>query len=78
VLAIVSLPSVDSSSYHHDVYNKTIIPRFDKFIEIINSQENKMIDIKMRRSKNTTTDFHNGNLFSINKRDLLTVSAPTK
>jgi hypothetical protein len=69
VLVIVSLPFV-GSAYHHQnnkaaiSYNKTIIPRFDKCIEIMNSHENrdKMIDIKVRndysrRNKNTTNDF---------------------
>jgi hypothetical protein len=41
-----------------------------------------MIDIKIRnsskRTKDTTDDFHNSKLLSINERDLLTVSAPIK
>jgi hypothetical protein len=55
-----------------------ILPRFDKCIEIMNSHKNrnKMIDIKIRN--NSRSDFHNGNLLSINKRDLLTVSAPAE
>jgi hypothetical protein len=88
VLAIVSLSSGDNDASHHDKsalpINKTILTRFDKCIEIMNSgnNENKMIDIKIRnnsrRNKNTTNDFHSEELLLINKRDLLTVSAPTK
>ncbi len=88
VLVIVSLPLVDSAYRQNNKaaisYNKIIIPRFDKSIEIMNSHENKnkMIDIKIRndctRHKNTMNDFHYDKLLSINERDLLTVSAPTK
>jgi hypothetical protein len=93
VLVVVSLPSLDRA-YHHSIdkrsissssYNKIILPRFNKCIEIMDSHENRnnMIDVKVRtnnciRNRNTTNDFHNGKLLSINKRDLLTVSAPTK
>jgi hypothetical protein len=65
-------------------YNKMVLTRFDKHIEIMNSHENrdKMIDIKVRsnsrRSKNTINNFHDHKLLSINKRDLLTVSASIK
>jgi hypothetical protein len=41
-----------------------------------NENRNKMIDIKIRN--NSRSDFHNDNLISINKRDLLTVSAPAE
>jgi len=88
VLVIVSLPLVGSAYRQNNKaaisYNKTIIPRFDKCIEIMNSHENKnkMIDIKIRndctRNKNTMNDFHYSKLLSINERDLLTVSSPTK
>jgi hypothetical protein len=81
VLVIVSLPSVDNAYHCNDKpaisYNKTIITRFDKHIEIMNSHENrdKMINMKIRsnsrRSKNSTSDFHDGILLSINKKDLL-------
>ena len=84
VLVIASLPFV-GSEYHHNndqpamSYNKTILPRFDKCIEIINSHENrnKMIDMRIRnycsrRNKNTTNDFHNYKMScSIKERDLL-------
>jgi hypothetical protein len=88
VLVVVSLPYEYGGEYHHSdkpsmSYNKTIFPRFDKCIEIMNGKDkenNKMIDIKIRnncrRNKNTMNDFHNGKLLSISKRDLLTVSAP--
>jgi hypothetical protein len=87
VLAVVSLSSGDNAS-HHDKsalsINKTILTRFDRCIEIMNSRnnENKMIDIKIRnnsksnirRIKDTTKDFHNHELFfSIKERDLLTL-----
>jgi Pyruvate/2-oxoacid:ferredoxin oxidoreductase gamma subunit len=89
VLVIVSLPFVGSAHHHNDkpsiLYNKIILPRFYKCIEINNSHENrnKMMDIKIRNNcsrsnKNTTNDFHYGKLLSISKRDLLTVSAVTK
>ena len=84
VLVVLSLPLVGSAYHHNDQpaisYNKTIIPRFDKCIEIMNSHENRsnMIDIKIRnncrRNKNTTNDFHNS--CSIKERDLMTVSSP--
>jgi len=82
VLVIVSLPFV-GTEYHHNnkpatSYNKTILPRFHKCIEIMNSYENrnKMIDIKIRndyaRNKNTTNDLHNHKKISrsIKERDL--------
>jgi hypothetical protein len=89
VLVIVSLPFVGSAHHHNYkpsiLYNKIILTRFDKCIEINNSHENrnKMMDIKIRNNcsrsnKNTTNDFHYGKLLSISKRDLLTVSAVTK
>jgi hypothetical protein len=89
VLVVVSLSYEHSGAYHRHnnnkpsmSYNRTILPRFDKYIEIMNGKDkkSKMIDLKIRndnrRIKNTTNDFHNGNLLSINKRDLMTVSAP--
>jgi len=84
VLVVVSIPCKhDAYHYHRNdkpalQYNKTILPRFDKCIEIMNSHEdrNKMIDIKIRnnctRDKNTTNDFHNHKVScSIKERDLL-------
>ena len=81
-LVIVSLPFVSSSYNHSDKsfmsYNKTIVPRFDKCIEITNSHENrnKMIDIRIRndctRNKYTIDDFRNHKVScSIKERDLL-------
>jgi hypothetical protein len=47
VLVIVSLPSVDSIYHHNDkpfmIYNKIILPRFNKCIEII---KNRIMKIK--------------------------------
>jgi hypothetical protein len=90
VLVIVSLPYVDSTYVHNDkssiLYDKTILPRFDKCIEIrSNEDDNKMIEVKImknystnpRRTKNTTNDFHKNKSLSISNRDLLTLSAPT-
>ena len=51
--------------------------RFDKSIEITDI-ENSVIDIKMRNNSKKTREFCNGKLLSIEKSDLLTVSAPTK
>lgn len=83
VLVVVSLSYEHGGAYCHNS-NRTILSRFDKRIEIMNGKDkkNKMIDLKIsnsdiKRIKNTTNDFHNGKLLSINKRDLLTVSAPT-
>jgi hypothetical protein len=82
VLVVVSLSYEHGGAYCHNS-NRTILSRFDKRIEIMNGKDkkNKMIDLKIsnsniKRIKNTTNDFHNGKLLSINKRDLLTVSAP--
>jgi hypothetical protein len=86
VLVVVSLPFHNSPSNHNNVkpcvsYNKMVLTRFDKCVEITD-KENNMIDIKIRnnckKTKNTTNGFHNGKLLSINKRDMLTVSAPIK
>jgi hypothetical protein len=67
---------------------RMILPRFDKCIEIINGKEDKknnnMIDIKIsnnsksKKIKNTSNGFHDEKFRSINKRDLLIVSAPTE
>jgi RNase H-fold protein (predicted Holliday junction resolvase) len=90
VLVVVSLPYEDGSAYNHHnnkpsmSYNRTILPRFDKCIEIVNSKDNKnkMIDIKMwnnsRKIKNTTNNFHDRKLLLINQRDLMTVYATTE
>ena len=93
VIVVVSIPYKHGAYHHHHhhhhhhndkpalQYNKSILPRFDKCIEIMNSHENrnKMIDIKMRnnctRNKNTTDDFHNHKKvsYSIKERDLLII-----
>jgi hypothetical protein len=89
VLVVVSLPFVGTVYHRNDQpaisYNKTVITRFDKCIEITNGHENrnKMINIKIRnnirRNKNSVNDFHDSSkLLSINKIDLLTVSASIK
>jgi hypothetical protein len=65
-------------------YNRTILTRFGKCIEIMNGKdyENKMIGIKIRnnsrRIKNTTNYIQSDTLLLINKRDLLTVLDPTE
>ena len=83
VLVIVSFPFVGSAHHHNNTpavsYNdKTILPMFDKCIEIMSSHENrnKIIDINIRnsirRNKNTINDFHNHKMScSIKERDLL-------
>jgi hypothetical protein len=90
VLVIVSLPSVGSTYHHNDklsmLHNKTILPRFDKSIEIMsNENENKMIHVKIinnvsniRRIKNINNDFYNNKSLSISNRDLLTLSVSTE
>jgi hypothetical protein len=91
VLVVVSLSYEHGGVCHHRrndkpfiPYNKTVLPRFDKHIEIMNSKnkENEMIDIKIwnngRKIKNTINDSHYGQLLSISKGDLMTVSAPAK
>jgi tyrosine-protein phosphatase YwqE len=86
VLVIASLPFCNVSSNHKgkpsiSSYNRVVHTRFDKSMEIID-KENNMIDIKIRnnikKTKNITNDCHDRKLLSINKRDLLIVSAPTK
>jgi hypothetical protein len=97
VLVIISsVPYGEDSLHQYDdksatLYNKIILPRFDKCIEILNNNdnnenENDMIDVKIRssksnirRNKNTTNDFNNHKLsFSIKEGVLLTVSASIK
>jgi hypothetical protein len=55
-----------------------ILPRFDKCIEVINGKEDIKISNDSKKTKNTTNDCHNRKLLSINKTDLLTVSALTE
>ncbi len=83
VLVIVSFPFVGSAHHRNNTpaisYNdKTILPRFNKCIEIMNSHENRnnMTGIKIRnnirRNKNTINDFHDHKIsYSIKERDLL-------
>jgi hypothetical protein len=85
VLVIVSLSYVGSAYHHNDkpaaLYNKIILPRFDKCIKIMNNPENRnnIVDIKIRnnsvrRNKNTSNDFHNHKVScSIKERDLLII-----
>jgi hypothetical protein len=83
VLVVVSLYSVGNAYLHDDklaiLYNKTILPRFDKCIEMNKSENrNKIVDMKIRnnciRNKNTTDDFHNHKVSSsIKERDLLII-----
>ena len=86
LLVVVSFPFCNSPSNHNNVkpgisYNKMVLTRFDKSMEIID-KENNMIDIKIsnknKKTKNATNGVHNDKLLSINKRDLLRVSAPRK
>jgi hypothetical protein len=86
VLVVVSLPfhNDNTSSHNNKVkpsissYNKMILPRFDKSVDITDIENKNMVDIKIRNSSKRTKGFHNGKLLSINKKDLLTISAPTK
>src|SRR5918912_2514432 len=53
VLVVVSLPFVGNTYHHNDKlaissYNKMILPRFDKSIEITDKENKNMIDIKIR------------------------------
>ena len=83
MLVVVSLPYEPGSKTHHHnnkdnkpsmSCDRTILPRFDKCIEVINGKEDKennnMIDIKIsndsKKTKNTTNDCHNRKLLSIN------------
>lgn len=72
MLVVVSIPYEYGAHHHNDnkkpalQYNKSIIPRFDKCIDIMNSKdkENKMSDIKIRNGNNIIgiNNFHNGKL----------------
>jgi hypothetical protein len=84
VLVIVSLPFYNSASNHNNnvkpyisSYDKMVLTRFDKSVEIT-GKENNMIDIKIRNNSKKIKGFHDRKLISINKRDLLTVTAPAK
>jgi hypothetical protein len=70
MLVVVSLPyELASKTHHHNnndnkpsmSYDRMILPRFDKCIEVINGkadkENNNMIDIKIsKKTKNTTND----------------------
>ena len=81
LLVVVSLPFCNSPSIPGISYNKMVLTRFDKSMEITD-KENNMIDLKIsnnnKKTKNATNGVHNDKLLSINKRDLLRVSAPKK
>jgi hypothetical protein len=84
VPVVVSLPFRNSPSNHNNIvkprissYDEMVLARFNKSIEITD-KENKMIGVKIMNNCKKTNDFHDGKVLSINKRDLLTVSAPTK
>jgi hypothetical protein len=88
VLVIVSYSSSEDKAYPYNnksalLCNKTILPRFNKCLEITNNDDeknNNMINIKIRnnsnkirRIKNTDNHFHDSKLLSINQRDLLII-----
>jgi hypothetical protein len=82
VLLVVSLPFRNVSSNYDNVrpcisYNKMVLTRFNKSMKIID-KENNMIDIKIKNNNEKTNGVYNGKLLSINKRDILIVSTPTK
>ena len=74
--------SFSSSSY---LYEKILLPRFDKCIEITNSKKekvNNLLDIKIRNHKN---HHHNDGIsknscrrFSLSERDLMQLILPTR
>ena len=97
ILFMVSLPSYSSNyqSHHHRhhqqlsaIYNKIILPRFDKHIEITsatNSDNNKnknkinnsLLYVKIKNNNKYHSEYSSSsgnNLFPIEKRDLLIVS----
>ena len=97
ILFMVSLPSYSSNyqSHHHchhqqlsAIYNKIILPRFDKHIEITsatNSDNNKnknkinnsLLYVKIKNNNKYHSEYSNSsgnNLFPIEERDLLIVS----
>jgi hypothetical protein len=91
VLVIVSFSYAHDLFCHNNKpytsYRRMILQRFNNCIEITDSKDKKngAIDVKIsgtnnssKRIKNTIDDFHNGKSLSINEKDLLTVSVPTK
>lgn len=70
-----------SSSY---LYEKILLPRFDKCIEITNSKKekvNNVLDIRMRNHKNHHNDGISKNIcrrFSLSERDLIQLILPTR
>jgi hypothetical protein len=90
VLVVVSF-SHGHDLFHHNnklytSYDRMILRRFNNCIEVTDSKDkkNKAIDIKIsssnnsKRIKNIINDFHNGKSLSISKKDLLTVTVPSK
>jgi hypothetical protein len=70
-----------SSSY---LYEKILLPRFDKCIEITNNKKekvNNVLDIKIRNHKNHNNDGISKNSsrrFSLPERDLMQLIPPTR
>ena len=73
--------SFSSSSY---LYEKILLPRFDKCIEITNSKKgkvNNLLDIRIRNHKNHHNDGISKNScrrFSLSERDLMQLILPTR
>jgi hypothetical protein len=73
-LVVMSLP------YHHQqslpVYNKILLPRFDKRIEVFNSASKaNSVDIKIvNNSQSKTYSSNNNRMLSLEKTKLLSVS----
>ena len=99
ILFMVSLPSYSNyhSHNHHQqlsvIYNKILLPRFDKHIEITsatNSDNNKnknkinnsLLYVKIKNNNNKChskcSSSSGNNLFAIEERDLLIVSPPER
>ena len=70
-----------SSSY---LYEKILLPRFDKCIEITNNKKkkvNNVLDIKIRNHKSHHSDDiskNNSRIFSLSERDLMQLIPPTR
>jgi hypothetical protein len=70
-----------SSSY---LYEKILLPRFDKCIEITNKKKkkvNNVLDIKIRNHKSHHSDGiskNNSRIFSLSERDLMQLIPPTR
>ena len=82
VLIIISISDENDINTHYNSsisYSKIILPSFDKYIKIINDDNNNsLINIKTRNSNRSfkyNTNLHSSKLLSIKERDLLMVSA---